>query len=58
MMFFTTNTAAAIIQESRIRPSRRPADTRPGSQAGAQADRAGARLVHVRRTVVLPTAVR
>jgi len=58
MMFFTTNTAAASIQDSRIKPTRRPADTRPGSQARAHAGRADARSAYVRRTVALSTTVR
>ena len=58
MMFFTTSTAAASIQASRVKPSRRPADTRPGSQASANTDRVEARPVFVRRTVTLSTTVR
>ena len=58
MMFFTTNTAAAGIRDSRIKPSSRPADTRPGSQASADTGRVEARPVFVRRTVALSTTVR
>jgi hypothetical protein len=58
MMFFTTNTAAASIQDSRIKPSRRPADTRPGSQARAHTGRAEAQPVYAWRTAVLSLAVR
>ena len=58
MMFFTTNTAAASIRDSRFKPSSRPADTRPGSQASADTGRVEARPVFVRRTVALSTTVR
>jgi len=62
MMMFTTNTAAAALQEFHTRPNHGPADARSdarsGNHSGAQADRAEVRWAPVRRTVALSTTVR